>query len=161
MTHKETTNDNVHFPQNLSCDEIIRLARNIITSRFHRIDKLTSANQAKDFLQAQIGLLEHEVFCAIFMDAQHRVICFEKLFTGSVSGATVFPREVVKRALEHNASAVIFAHNHPSGVCEPSNADHQITGRLKDALSLFEVQVLDHIIVSGEDIKSMAELGSF
>ncbi len=148
------------FAHALSCDEIIRLAKNIITSRFHRLGELTSPNQASEFLQMQIGLLEHEEFCCIFLDQRNRVICFEKLFSGSIDSAAVYPREIVKRALVHNAAALIFAHNHPSGVCEIGTADRAITKKAIAALALFDIRVLDHLIVSGIEVISMAERGS-
>ena len=157
---QSTSGNRYAFEHVLSCDEIIRLAKNIITSRFHRLGELTSPSHASEFLQMQIGLLEHEVFCCIFLDQRNRVICFEKLFSGSINSATVYPREIVKRSLAHNAAALIFAHNHPSGVCEISPADQAITKRAIDALALFDIRVLDHLIVSGVDIISMAERGA-
>jgi DNA repair protein RadC len=100
----------------------------------------------------------YEVFACLFLDTRHRVIAFEELFRGTIDGASVHPRELVRRALEHNAAAVILAHNHPSGVAEPSAADRQITTRLKDALALVDVRVLDHCVV-GDEIVSFAERG--
>ena len=100
-----------------------------------------------------------EVFAALFLDTRHRVICFEELFSGTIDGASVHPREVVRRALAHNAAAVILSHNHPSGVAEPSDADRRVTERLRDALSLVDVRVLDHIVVGDRETASFAERG--
>jgi len=97
------------------------------------------------------------VFACVFLDNRHRIIAFEELFQGTIDGASVHPRVVVQKALENNAAAVIFAHNHPSGVAEPSMADQRITQRLKDALALVEIRVLDHFIVTAEDSISFAE----
>jgi len=102
--------------------------------------------------------LEHEVFCCCFLDNRHRVIAFEEMFRGTVDGTSVHPREVVKRALAHNAVALVLAHNHPSGVSDPSAADELITRRLKEALALVDIRLLDHIVV-GADVSSMAERG--
>jgi DNA repair protein RadC len=99
------------------------------------------------------------VFCCLFLDTRHRVICFEALFRGTVDGATVYPREVVKRALYHNAAAVILGHNHPSGDCEPSEADRSITAKLAGALALVDVRLLDHLVVSRQGHVSLAERG--
>ncbi len=100
-----------------------------------------------------------EIFCCLFLDTRHRVLAFEELFRGTLDGAAVYPREVVKKALAHNAAAVILAHNHPSGVAEPSRADEALTQRLKDALALVDIQVLDHLVVGDGDITSFAERG--
>jgi DNA repair protein RadC len=101
----------------------------------------------------------HEVFCGLFLDNRHRVIAFEELFTGTLNGTAVYPREVVKHALRHNAAAVIFAHNHPSGVAEPSRADEVLTARLKEALALVDIRVLDHVVVGDGDMVSFSERG--
>ena len=119
---------------------------------------MTNPQASKDYVKLQLATYEHEVFACLFMDNRHRVIAFEKLFRGTIDGASVYPREVVKTALSHNAAAVIFAHNHPSGNPEPSQADRQITQRLKDALSLIDVRVLDHLVV-GNEVISFAERG--
>jgi DNA repair protein RadC len=103
--------------------------------------------------------LPHEVFCCLFLDTRHRLIRYEELFRGTIDGATVYPREVVKRALLHNASAVILGHNHPSGVSEPSEADRSITLKLAKALALVEVRLLDHVVVSRGGHVSLAERG--
>ena len=105
------------------------------------------------------GTTVREVFAVLFLDAQHRLIEYEELFYGSLDGASVHPREVVRAALKHNAAAVILSHNHPSGVAEPSGADQRVTERLRAALALIDVRVLDHLIVGGNAVTSMAERG--
>jgi len=112
-----------------------------------------------DYLIARLGQLQHEVFTLIYVDSRHRFIACQDLFRGTIDGASVHPREVVKEALRHNAAAVILSHVHPSGVAEPSRADEQITQRLKAALSLVEIRVLDHVIVAGGDTTSFADRG--
>ena len=107
----------------------------------------------------EMASLEHEVFSVVFLDSQHRVLGIDQMFRGTVDGASVYPREIVKASLRHNAAAVVFCHNHPSGVCEPSSADRRITERLTSALALIDVRVLDHLIVSGGDSYSFAETG--
>jgi DNA repair protein RadC len=120
---------------------------------------LTSPARTRAFLQEQLGGREHEVFCVLFLDNRHRCIAFEEMFRGTIDGASVYPREVVKRTLEHNAAAVILSHCHPSGVPEPSQADELITARLKEALALVDVRVLDHVIVGAGSCVSFAEKG--
>lgn len=120
---------------------------------------LSSPRAARDFLILQFAGLEHEVFGVIYMDTRHRAIAFEALFRGTIDGSSVHPREVVKAALKHNAAAVIFAHNHPSGIVEQSQADELITTRLRDALALIDIRVLDHVIVGGNQTMSFAERG--
>ena len=114
---------------------------------------------AARFLKARLLDLPHEVFCCLFLDTRHRLIRYEELFRGTIDGATVYPREVVKRALQHNASAVILGHNHPSGVAEPSEADRHITLKLAKALALVEIRLLDHVVVSRGGHVSLAERG--
>jgi DNA repair protein RadC len=138
---------------------ILCVAEQIREARFYRERTLTDPNAANNFLIAKLGLLEHEAFAAIFLDNRHAILAFEILFTGSLTGASVYPREVVKRALHHNAAAVIFSHNHPSGVPEPSQADRDITAELQRALRFVEVRVLDHIIVGGNKTTSFAQRG--
>ncbi len=120
---------------------------------------LTSPGAVRDYLRLRIGKREHEVFLGIWLDAQHRAIAFEELFRGTLTQTSVYPREVVKAALAVNAAAVIFAHNHPSGVAQPSQSDELLTRNLKEALSLVDVKVLDHFIVAGTAALSMAERG--
>lgn len=119
---------------------------------------LNSPDQVKRYLRVALQHLESEEFHCIYMDTQHRVVAIEKLFSGTIDASSVYPREVLKRCMFHNAAAVIFAHNHPSGIAEPSQADERITLRLRDALAFVDVRVLDHLVV-GEKIVSMAERG--
>ena len=118
-----------------------------------------SPQMVKDYLQLHLGGLQHEVFTVLFLDNQHRLISLDTLFTGTVSQTSVYPREVVKRALARNAAAVILAHNHPSGVAEPSRADEHLTQALKSALALVDVRVLDHLVVGCGLVVSFAERG--
>jgi DNA repair protein RadC len=120
---------------------------------------LSAPGDAARFLKARLLDLPHEVFCCLFLDTRHRLIRYEELFRGTIDGATVYPREVVKRALQHNASAVILGHNHPSGVAEPSEADRHITAKLAKALALVEIRLLDHVVVSRGGHVSLAERG--
>lgn len=145
----------------LNDDAIIESALTILEKKLRYSTEspaLTSPQASKDYVKLQLSRYEHEVFACLWLDNRNRVINFNKLFRGTIDGASVYPREVVKAALMHNAAAVIFAHNHPSGVAEPSHADEQITKRLKDALALIDVRVLDHLVV-GEDVISFAEKG--
>jgi DNA repair protein RadC len=120
---------------------------------------LSSPGKVRDFLRLTLAPLPHEVFIALFLDAQNRLLACDELFRGTLTQTSVYPREVVKRALRHNAGAVIFAHNHPSGVAEPSRADEMLTANLKQSLALVEVRVLDHVIVAGSATVSFAERG--
>lgn len=119
----------------------------------------TSSHAVRDWLRLQLASLEREEFIALFLDNQHCLITHETLFTGTINHTQVHPREVVKSALKHNAAAVIVAHCHPSGLAEPSQADRQITERLKQALDLVEIRLPDHLVVGGMDIVSFAERG--
>ncbi|SDM19377.1 DNA repair protein RadC [Franzmannia pantelleriensis] len=139
--------------------ELLSIAQTFARRRLARGRKITQPALAFEYLQILLQDYEHEVFSAIFLDSQHRVICFEELFRGTIDSASVYPREVVKQALANNAAAVILAHNHPSGDPEPSDADRRITQRLKDALGLVEVRVIDHIVVGSEGCVSFAERG--
>ena len=120
---------------------------------------LTDPALARDFLRARLAGREHEIFGVLFLDQRHRVLAFEELFRGTLNGTAVYPREVVKRSLAHNAAAVIFTHNHPGGNPEPSTADEVLTQRLKDALSLVDIRVLDHLVVGREGVISFSERG--
>jgi DNA repair protein RadC len=122
-------------------------------------DTLNSPRVVRDYLQLLLAGRSQEVFLVLFLDTQHRVIASEELFHGTLSQTSVYPREVVKRALAHNAAAVILAHNHPSGVTEPSGADQLLTRALKQALALVDVSVLDHFVVAGGQTLSFAERG--
>jgi len=137
---------------------VLEMARRYLTQGLQRGDSLTSPQETRQFLSSQLRDYKHEVFAVLFLDQRHRVIEFEEMFRGTIDGASVYPREIVKKALEHNAAAVIFAHNHPSGVAEPSQSDERITQRLKEALGLVDIRVLDHFVV-GDDVVSFAERG--
>ena len=134
------------------------VSRSLAESMRHR-DALESIAAVRDYLRLTIGRREYEVFMVLFLDAKHRVIAPEEMFRGTLSQASVYPREVVKRALAHNAAAIIVAHNHPSGVAEPSLADEAITHALRNALALLDVRVLDHLVIAGNEIVSFAERG--
>lgn len=138
---------------------VLELSRRHLASQLERGGALTSPALVRAFLAAQLRHLGHEEFAALFLDTQHRVIRFESLFRGTLDSASVYPREVARRALELGAGAVIFAHNHPSGVAEPSDADRRITERLKTALELFDIRVLDHFVVGDGEVISFAERG--
>ena len=140
-------------------DEILDAARTILSRRIRRGAALSNPRTTRDFLKLRLAGHDHEVFAILFLDNRHRVIEFVPLFRGTIDGASVHPREVVKEALSRNAAAVILAHNHPSGVAEPSQADELITNRLRDALALVDVRVLDHLVVTGDAIVSFAERG--
>ncbi|MDA9982406.1 DNA repair protein RadC [Gammaproteobacteria bacterium] len=152
-------NGNYHFAEPVHGDQIISLASTILESTLRRGDYMTSPKAACDFARLQLGKLEHEVFAVLFLDSKHRLIAFEKLFTGTIDGSSVYPREIVKAVLRHNAAAVILTHNHPSGICEPSSADQALTQRLKAALALIDVRILDHVVVSATESTSMSERG--
>ena len=122
-------------------------------------DILTSSAATRDYLRARFKSCESEVFSCLFLNNQHHVMEVEELFRGTIDGAAVYPREVVKRALYHNAAAVIFAHNHPSGIAEPSQADIAITRKLKTAMQTIEVRVLDHLVIGAGEVVSFAERG--
>lgn len=138
---------------------VMEIARRHLLSSLQRDSVLTSPEQTCLYLQSQLRHYQHEVFLCLFLDSRHAVITAEELFSGTIDGASVYPREVVKRALQHNAAALIFAHNHPSGVAEPSQADIRITERLKQALALVDIRVLDHMVVGDGKVVSLAERG--
>lgn len=137
----------------------LEMGRRHLSQRMQRGDALLSPGDTARFLMTRLRDYPYEVFGVLFLDNRHRVLAFEELFRGTVDGASVHPREVVRRALRHNAAAVILSHNHPSGVAEPSQADQQITLRLRDALGLIDVRVLDHLVVGDGDCCSFAERG--
>ena len=162
--------DSSHTPRLYVCDSdgnylaapderVLDAARQVVERSVSKGMKLTTPNRVREFLWLKLAGYDHEVFGAIFLDTQHRVIEFSELFHGTLDSASVYPREVVKAALHHNAGAVIFTHNHPSGEPNPSDADRRITQRLQEALGLIEVRVLDHIVVGGSDSVSFAERG--
>jgi DNA repair protein RadC len=138
---------------------VMEMAKRHFKEIIQRGSALTSPEITRAYLSAQLRGYSYEVFACLFLDNQHRVIQLDELFRGTIDGASVYPREVVKQALHYNAAAVIFAHNHPSGVTEPSQADKQITEKLKKALDLFDIRVLDHFIIGDGDPYSFAEHG--
>ena len=138
---------------------LLELVRRHLLEAMQTGPALLNPQATRDYLRARLRDLPHEVFGCLYLDNRHRVIAFEELFRGTLDGANVYPREVVKHALAHNAAALILVHNHPSGVAEPSQADELITRRLKDALNLVEIRVLDHLIVGDSRCESFAERG--
>jgi DNA repair protein RadC len=140
-------------------DRIVAAALAVLQERSKYQSALSSPSAVRDFLRLHFRGHEAEAFVVVLLDAQHRVIATEELFRGTLTQTSVYPREVVKCALKHNAAAVIFSHNHPSGIAEPSHADEILTRSLKSALALIDVQVLDHFIVAGERGMSFAERG--
>jgi DNA repair protein RadC len=144
---------------NIAEDAIIAQAMSILESRLRtKTTAFTSPDQSKQFVRCKLQQLEHEVFSVLFLDNQNYLIEYTEMFRGTIDSASVYPREVAKAALELNAAAVIFAHNHPSGISVPSSADRNITSKLKSALELFDIRVLDHIII-GDTTYSFAESG--
>jgi len=137
----------------------LEMGRRYLAERLVRGESLSSTADTRQFLQAQLRDRQHEVFCVLFLDNRHRVLVFEELFQGTLNGTAVYPREVVKQALKYNAAAVILAHNHPSGVAEPSRADEQLTSRLKEALALVDIRLLDHLVVGDGEMVSFSERG--
>ena len=138
---------------------VLEMSRRALHEQMESGDALNSPGAVRDYLQLLLRGRRHEVFMGVFLDAQHRVIASEELFSGTLTQTSVYPREVVKRALHHNAAALIFAHNHPSGVAEPSQSDQALTDALRQSLALVEVRVLDHFIVAGGGCLSFAERG--
>ena len=142
-----------------TAEQVLEAARQVIEHKMQRGASFTSPAAVKEYLCAKLAGYEHEVFAVLFLDTKHRLIEYVEMFHGTIDGASVYPRAVLKRAIEHNCSAVIFAHNHPSGVTEPSHADKAITTRLKSVLELVDVRVLDHFIVGEGTPFSFAEAG--
>jgi DNA repair protein RadC len=140
-------------------DQTIKRALRILDARMRTTSALSSPSSVRDYLRILLHDRGHEVFVVVFLDAQHRVIASEELFRGTLTQTSVYPREVVKAALAHNAASILFAHNHPSGVTEPSRADELITQALKQALALVDVKVLDHFVIAGSGSVSFAERG--
>lgn len=138
---------------------VLEMGRRHLSASMKAGDLLTSPELVRRYLSAELRHQPHEVFAVLFLDNQHRLIAYDELFYGTIDGSAVYPREVVKKALARNAAAAIFAHNHPSGIAEPSQADRQITGRLQAALDLVGVRVIDHMIVGDKEVISFAERG--
>lgn len=146
---------------NFTSDDILSTAKDIIRGKLTYTKIINSSADVKDYLIHELALLEYEAFHVIFLTNRHDIICSETLFKGTIDKASVYPREVAKRALQLNASALIVAHNHPSGRCLPSSPDKAITTKLREALSLVDIRLLDHIIVGGADTYSFADDGTF
>lgn len=142
----------------MTANQVLEKAAEILACKYVNKDAFCSSEATKDFLRFKLGNYEREVFAVMLLDSQHKLIDYQELFFGTIDATSVYPREVVKTVLKNNAAAVIFAHNHPSGANEASMADKSITQRLKEALALIDVSVLDHIIV-GERVTSFAEQG--
>ena len=138
---------------------MVELTRRALCEQIAEHDALTSPDAVRDYLRLSLSSLPHEAFMALFLDSQHRLVAADELFRGTLAQTSVYPREVVKAALSRNAAAVIFAHNHPSGVAEPSRADELLTTALKQALALVDIRTLDHFIVAGHRVVSFAERG--
>lgn len=144
---------------NLSVDSVLEASREIARKRLERMGQLTSPNAARQFLREYIGNLDYEVFVMILMDCRHRIQGVVELFRGTIDGASVYPREVVKLCLNRGSQAVCFAHNHPSSLVTPSAADRALTKRLVNALALVEVTVIDHFVIGAEETLSFSEKG--
>ena len=138
---------------------VLEMSTRYLKESIEKQDAISSPEDTRQFLKGKLRHRPYEVFAALFLDNRHQVIKFEELFRGTIDGASVYPREVVKKALEYNAAAMIVAHNHPSGIAEPSQADEHITHRLKKALDLVDIRLLDHLIIGDGDITSLAERG--
>lgn len=138
---------------------VLEMVRRYLRETLMRGDALRNPVDTRNYLTAQLRDRPHEVFACLFLDTRHRVIAFEEVFRGTIDGASVHPREIVKLALAHNAAALIFAHNHPSGIAEPSQADLHLTRRLREALQLVDIRVLDHLIIGDGAVLSFAEQG--
>ena len=139
--------------------ELLEAAETILRSKLERLGSIGNPRDSENFLRMRLGALLHEEFHVLWLDNRHRILSCQRLFNGTVDGASVHPREVVRAALAINASACVLAHNHPSGVPEPSAADRAITKELRDALQLVGVRILDHIVVSAGECVSMAARG--
>lgn len=143
----------------VDADEVLQAAQEVLLARVHGGDVLASPQAVRDFLRVKLGTLAHEMFAVVHLDSQNRVIDYVEMFRGTVSQTSVYPREVVRESMMRNSAALLLVHNHPSGSTQPSKADEMLTQTLKTALALVDVRVLDHLIVAGNDILSMAERG--
>lgn len=141
-------------------EDLLAIANQIARQKLAKGEAITDKHLAHQALQGLLQTRDREVFAALFLDSQHRILAYEELFLGTLSAATVYPRDVVKRALHHNAAALMLVHNHPSGYPEPSRADIEITLRLQDALALVDIRTLDHLVVGTEGVVSLAERGN-
>lgn len=156
---KHTNDSNAHYSLQMTAEDVLRAAADILEQRLRRQGSITEPTQAGDYLVARCAHLAHEVFGVIFLDTRHRILSTEHLFFGTIDACEVHPRVVAKRALELNAAATVLFHNHPSGNPEPSQADRLITDRLKQALSLLDIRVLDHLVIGGRQHVSLAARG--
>jgi DNA repair protein RadC len=138
---------------------VLELARRALAQKLRERPAFQSPQQVKDYLRLRIGAYPYEVFAVAFLDSQNHLITVEELFRGTLTQTSVYPREVLRRAMHHNAAAVVLAHNHPSGAAEPSKADEYLTHTMKTALALMDVRVLDHMVVGGDEVVSFAERG--
>jgi len=143
----------------VSDDDVLTLAASIFERRFTRGDAIQNAQDAAQLLRHRLALREHEVFAVIWLDTRHRFLAYDELFRGTIGGTAVYPREVVKAALKVNAAAALICHNHPSGSPEPSRADEVLTAKLKQALDVVDVRLLDHLVVAGEGVVSFSDRG--
>ncbi|HCT41416.1 MAG TPA: DNA repair protein [Moraxellaceae bacterium] len=155
----ETSNGMYQITAPVTLDELLSIASGLLEEQFKRSSYLNSPTTTRSFLQTRLCTRDREVFSCVFLDSQHGVLAYEELFVGTIDSASVYPREVIKRALALNAAALICSHNHPSGVPEPSSADRQITDQLSKALDLVGVRLLDHIVIGGTKSVSFAERG--
>lgn len=158
MNNVNSTVSNYKNQSTMSDDQVLEMAAEIIETKYLRGDSFNNPAAVKEFLQCKLANYEREVFAVLLLDSQNSLIEYKELFFGTINSANIHPREVLKIALQHNAAAVMFAHNHPSGNSEPSNADKQITQKLKGLLEGIDIRVLDHIVV-GKDCVSFAERG--
>ncbi|WP_374048778.1 RadC family protein [Aeromonas caviae] len=140
-------------------DDLLTIAQAVARQKLAKGTAIADKYLAQQALQGLLQTRDREIFAALFLDNQHRILAYEELFLGPLSAATVYPRDVVKRALHHNAAALMLAHNHPSGYPEPRRADIEITQRLQDALALMDIRTLDHLVVGTEGVVSLAERG--
>lgn len=155
----ETDGDKYLLSEPVTTKQMYQLMLEMLEQEYFRTDQLTSPQKTIQYLQVKLAKYEHEVFCCIYLDNQHNVIGFEELFRGTINAASVYPREVVKSCLQHNAAAVLLLHNHPSGDPAPSTADEMLTKRLTEALALVDIRVLDHILIAASSSISFAERG--
>lgn len=163
MSHEKISELWIHNesnePRPATLAEILHVAREIMNRKVRRGTSMSSPALVREYLTLKLGTVEHESFCVLLLDSRHRLIEYVELFRGTIDGANVYPREVVKLALAKNAAALVAAHPHPSGIAEPSHADELISRRLKEALSLVDIRLLDHVIIAGGLAVSLAERG--
>ena len=159
MQYERDAQGAYHFTGAVQPQELLAVVQDMLAETLQHGPSLTSPRDTAAYCQARLATRQAEAFLVLFLDNRHRVIAAEELFQGTIDGASVHPREVVRACLKHNAAAVIFAHNHPSGVCEPSRADEHLTNTLRQALALIDVRVLDHFIVAATKTLSFAERG--